>query len=234
MKVLLAEPANADKQSLLEPVSKAAHLSEIISDLNEVLLYARTGDYDVIILNPVLTTMAYLDLIISLRKKGINTPILYVAWSSTVEGRIMALNNGADDALSSPFEPEEFSARLRALARRRAVFLGDNIHVGDIWFNRRLRLIEKDGKQEKLRGKEFAVMEMFALNPDQVIPKNKFADKIWGYDSEAEYNNVEVYVSFLRKKLRRLESKLKIASVRDVGYYLDRKEVDDFDEWYYI
>ncbi len=234
MKVLLAEPNNAGKQSLLGAVKEAAHLSEKISEYDEIIPYARTGDYDVIVLNPVFVTVDYLDVIIRIRKKNVHTPILYVSSTSTLEGRVMALNNGADDALSSPFAQEEFSARLRSLARRRAVYIGDKFPVGDIWFDRRLRLIERDGKQEKLCGKEFALMEMFALNLDQVIPKNKFSDKIWGYDSEAEYNNVEVYVSFLRKKLRRLESKLKIASVRDVGYCLDRKEVDDFDEWYYM
>ena len=233
MKVLLMEPNEAGKDSVRIPVSQASHLSEKISEYDEILPYARTGDYDVIVLNPVFHTVDYLRLITRLRKKGINTPILYVAFSSTVEGRVMALDNGADDALSRPFATEELSARLRALARRRAVYVGDKFLVGDIWFNRRLRLIEKDGKQAKLRGKEFAVMEMFAFNSEQVIPKSKFADKIWGYDSEAEYNNVEVYVSFLRKKLRSVGSRLKIASVRDVGYFLDRKDVDELDEWYY-
>ncbi len=234
MKVLLVEPNNAGKNSLFVPVSNAAHLSDKISEYDEILPYAKTGDYDVIVLNTVFVTMDYLNVIIRLRKNGIHTPIFYVSASSTVEARVMAINNGADDALSSPFAQEEFTARLRSLARRRAVFIGDKFSVGDIWFDRRLRTIEKDGKQEKLRGKEFALMEIFAINPNQVIPKNKFTDKIWGYDSDAEYNNVEVYVSFLRKKLRSLDSKLKIVSVRDVGYYLDRKEVDDFDEWYYM
>lgn len=234
MKVLLLEPYDAGKNSVLEAVSKASHLSEKISEYDELIPYARTGDYDVIVLNPVYQTMDYLELVIRLRKHGIHTPILYVASSSTVEGRVMALDNGADDALGRPFALEEFSSRLRALARRRAVFLGDTIRVGDIWFDRRLRIIRREGKQERLRGKEFAFMEMFAVFPEQVIPKSKFADKIWGYDSEAEYNSVEVYVSFLRKKLRAIGSKLKITSVRDVGYSLDRSELDDLDEWYYM
>ena len=223
MKILLVEPENANTGSLYETVKKYIHSVDKVSAYDTLVSYARTGNYDLIILNPVYSSEEYIFRTVRLRKRKIKLPIFFVSASSTIEARVLALDNGADDAISRPFDLEEFYARIRALGRRHGDYSEDSMPLGDVVFNRRMHLLEKDGKSEKLGGKEFPVMEMLALNPRQIISKEKLADKIWGYDFDAEYNTVEVYISILRRKLRRLGSELKIASVRGVGYHLSWK-----------
>ena len=134
----------------------------------------------------------------------------------------MGLDSGADDYLAKPFIMEELLARLRALTRRKGTYLGDTLSQGNLKLNRDTGELLCSDSSVKLGNKEYQVMEMLLANPKQTIAKDRFVEKIWGYDTEAEYNSVEVYISFLRKKMSKLNSDMAIKTVRGRGYLLDK------------
>ena len=134
--------------------------------------------------------------------------------------KITGLNAGADDYLAKPFSTDELLARVKALLRRKEVFTGDIISTGDITLNRNTFEVTCKEKSITFGKKEFYILEMLALSQGKSIGKEAFISKIWGYDSEAEYNTIEVYISFIRRKLNALHSTLEIKSIRGLGYIL--------------
>ena len=139
---------------------------------------------------------------------------------SEIEDKINGLDCGADDYLTKPFVTSELLARIRSLTRRKGEYVSDDFIFGDLKLNKKtysLCFMESD---VKLSLKEYQIMEMLIANPKQIIPKERFIEKIWGYDTEAEYNTIEVYISFLRKKLAAVSSKTEIKSLRGIGYTL--------------
>ena len=154
----------------------------------------------------------------TLRENRINTPILMLSAKSEISDKVIGLNMGADDYLAKPFDTNEFLARIRALLRRKATFTGDVLSYNDILLDRDTFKLVKGEKSIALGKKEFEILEMLILNEGKSIDKEKFIEKIWGYDSDAEYNTIEVYVSFLRKKLVAVGSKTEIKSLRGIGY----------------
>ena len=139
---------------------------------------------------------------------------------SEISDKIVGLNLGADDYLTKPFNTDELVARIRALSRRKGQFTGDILSYGDINLNRDTIELTKGEKKIALGKKEFQILEMLILNGGKIIDKEKFIEKIWGFDTEAEYNTIEVYVSFLRKKFNAVGAKTEIKSVRGIGYTL--------------
>ena len=144
--------------------------------------------------------------------------------SSEISDKIIGLNLGADDYISKPFDTNELLARIRALLRRKATFTGDVLSYGDILLDRDSFKLVKGQKSIALGKKEFQILEMLILNEGKSIDKEKFIEKIWGYDTDAEYNTIEVYVSFLRKKLIAVGSNTEIKSLRGIGYTLGVKD----------
>lgn len=153
-------------------------------------------------------------------------PVLMLTARGDLEDRVRGLETGADYYLPKPFEKEELIACLRTITRRRTESVVKELAYGD------LTLSEKDGflsctatgKQIRLGAKEYQMMELFLRNPEQILQKETMTDRIWGYDSEAEYNNLEVYVSFLRKKLTFLNSRVRIRTIRGMGYSLEEEK----------
>ena len=139
---------------------------------------------------------------------------------SEITDKIDGLNLGADDYITKPFNTEELIARIRALMRRKATFTGDVLTFADISLDRDTFNLCKDDKKIALGKKEFQILEMLILNQGKSIDKEKFIEKIWGSDTDAEYNTIEVYVSFLRKKLSAVGAKAEIKSLRGIGYTL--------------
>jgi DNA-binding response OmpR family regulator len=159
-----------------------------------------------------------------LRQKKFDLPILMLSAKSEISDKIDGLNLGADDYLTKPFNTEELLARIRALLRRKDQFTGDILTCGDISLNRDTLELLRGEKKIALGKKEFQILEMLILNAGKIIDKEKFIEKIWGYDTEAEYNTIEVYVSFLRKKFNAVGANTEIKSVRGVGYTLGEKK----------
>lgn len=185
---------------------------------------ALTGIYDAIVLDIMLPGKNGLEVLSSLRGAKVSTPILLLTARSEIEDKIVGLDAGADDYLTKPFETGELLARIRALTRRRDEYTGDELNCGKTKLDRRTHELKCVGCSVKLGQKEFQILEMLMLNGRQIIPRERFIEKIWGYDSDAEYNAIEVYISFIRKKLSAVNSELRIQAVRGVGYSLEGAE----------
>ena len=157
-----------------------------------------------------------------LRGEKFSVPILMLTAKDEVEDKVAGLDFGADDYMTKPFATPELLARIRALSRRKGEVLDEEICYEDIVLKlKRNELICGENKV-KLSLKEFKIMEFFLKNPEQIITKERLIEKIWGDDSDAEYNNVEVYISFLRKKLSFLGTKVEIKTSRGSGYLLEK------------
>ena len=185
--------------------------------------YALGGEYDAIILDVMLPGMDGFTVLKKLRQAGNSVPVLMLTARGELEDRVKGLESGADYYLPKPFEKQELIAILRAITRRKDETVIAELSFGDI------SLSEKDGKLTctktgqsiKLGAKEYQMMELFLRNPGQILPKETMIERIWGLESDAEYNHLEVYVSFLRKKLAFLGSTVKIRVTRGLGYALE-------------
>jgi DNA-binding response OmpR family regulator len=186
--------------------------------------YAMSGIYDAILLDIMLPGQNGIDMLRSIRAKGNTTPVLLLTAKSEVEDKITGLDTGADDYLTKPFAAGELLARLRAITRRKDHFIGDELCVGNTTLDMNAHELRNEGNTVKLPSKEYQIMELLMQNNRQIIPKERFIEKIWGFDTNAEYNTIEVYVSFVRKKLAAIGSDLRIKAVRGVGYALETPE----------
>ena len=160
----------------------------------------------------------------ALRKEKVSIPVLLLTARSEVEDKIKGLDAGADDYLTKPFDPGELLARLRALSRRKGEYEdGDNPSFADISLNRRSMELSCGERTIRLGQKEALLLEVLIANRSFIVSKDTLAEKVWGPDDDTEYNSVEVYISFLRKKLNLLGSRVQIRSTRNIGYSLEEK-----------
>jgi two-component system response regulator ArlR len=150
-------------------------------------------------------------------------PIIVISARSAELDKAAALDMGADDYLTKPFSTGELLARIRALTRRKGEVEVDCLHFAELQLNRQTYDLIQGETRMKLSLKEYQIMEMLLSNPEQIIPKERFIEKIWGYESDVEYNNIEVYISFLRKKLTAIHSTVQIRTARGIGYFLEKK-----------
>jgi DNA-binding response OmpR family regulator len=185
------------------------------------LEYGCTGLYDCIVLDIMLPIMDGLQVLRQLRKNKISTPVMLLTAKSEVEDKICGLDCGADDYLTKPFSTGELLARIRALTRRTGEVNLDTFDYQGLSLNKHTYMLSYSNQSVKLSLKEYQIMEMLLKNPNQIITKERFIEKIWGFESDVEYNNLEVYISFLRKKLHSIQSKANIHTTRGVGYYLE-------------
>ena len=190
------------------------------TDGEQGLDYALSGIYDLIILDIMMPKIDGFTLLKILRKNSIDAPVLMLSAKSEISDKIDGLNLGADDYITKPFNTEELLARIKALLRRKEKFTGDILSFNDISLDRDSFELICSSNRINLGKKEFQILEMLILNQGKSIDKEKFIEKIWGYDTDAEYNTIEVYVSFLRKKLVAVGAATEIKSIRGVGYTL--------------
>lgn len=222
MKILLVEDEKQLSEALCEILLKNKYSVDAVLDGENGLNYGLTDIYDVIILDIMLPKINGLDVLKSLRKNGISKPVILLTAKGTIEDKIIGLDAGADDYLAKPFSPEELLARLRALTRRNGDFINDNIlEFGDIKLNLLTYEMVVWDTSITLTLKEFKILKYFMQRPKIVVSKDDLITKLWGFDSEIEYNNIEVYISFLRKKLSYVDSHVKITTIRRVGYRLE-------------
>lgn len=226
MKLLLVEDEKQLSEALTQILIKNNYSVDAVFDGEDGFDYGLTDIYDAIILDIMLPKMNGLDILKNLRKKGISTPIILLTAKGSIEDKVLGLDYGADDYLSKPFSPEELLARLRAITRRKGLMLNDNIlEFIDIKLNISTYNIEVNGTSLTLTSKEFDILKYFMERPTSVVTKDDLITKLWGFDSDVEYNNIEVYISFLRKKLTYLESNVQITTLRRVGYKLEEQDV---------
>ena len=222
MRILLVEDEKQLSEALQQILIKNKYTVAAVYNGDEGLEYALTGVYDVIILDIMLPKLNGIEILKMIRKRKISTPVILLTAKSSVEDKILGLDSGADDYLPKPFSIDELLARLRALTRRSGDFINENVlEFSDIRLNLSTYEMEVNDNSITLTQKEFDILKYFMQRPKLVVSKDDLITKLWGFDSDIDYNNIEVYISFLRKKLAYVESNVKITTIRRVGYRLE-------------
>lgn len=222
MRLLLVEDEKRMAQALCEILRQEKYDVDCCYDGQSGLDAAESGVYDVMILDVMLPKLSGFEVAQQLRRSGIHTPILMLTAKAELDDKVTGLDSGADDYLTKPFMTRELLARLRALLRRNIDTPDGTLGFGDIALDSKsyeLRCTET-GQCVRLSEKEWRIMEYLISNHGQILTREQLAVKIWGFESDAEYNNVEVYMSFTRKKLAFVGAKTEIKAVRGVGYQL--------------
>lgn len=222
MRVLIVEDEVRLAATLQDLMELDGYAADVCHDGESGLDNALSGIYDVVILDVMLPKMDGFSVLRQLRASGSAVPVLMLTARSELSDRVSGLDQGADYYLTKPFEPKELMACVRALGRRQPELRNtDQIQCADLTLEKSAFTLSCGERSVRLSRREFDMMELLMLNQKQVITKESLLLKIWGYESDAEDNNVEVYISFLRKKLVFLNSQVSISTVRKVGYFLD-------------
>lgn len=221
MRILIVEDEVRLAEALGQIMTEQKYLADLVYTGPDGLDYGLTGQYDVIVLDVMLPGMDGLRVARSLREAKISTPILMLTARDEVPDKVAGLDCGADDYMTKPFAAEELLARIRALARRQGEVVAEVLSFADLTLNLSSRCLQQGTREVRLGFKEFEVLRLLISYPKMVVPKEDIILNVWGADSDAEDNNVEVYVSFLRKKLQFLASCVTIRTVRKVGYFLE-------------
>ena len=219
-----------EDETALSEVIRAAFTDEkfevdLAEDGETGYLLGSSGMYDAIILDGMLPEMDGYDVLRKWRQGQIHTPVLMLTARSELEDKLKGLGLGADDYLTKPFDMEELVARIRVITRRQGAVQIDYLELEDLRLNLDSGVIVNTETQQEVRlgKKEFQLLELFMRNYGQTLRREQIAEKLWGYDCEAEYNNVEVYISFTRRKLKYIESRVLIKAVRGIGYRLEKR-----------
>lgn len=221
MRILVIEDELHLAEALTQILKKNNYIVDTVNDGESGLDNALSGIYDLILLDIMLPKINGLDVLKQIRKEEIATPVILLTAKGEISDKVTGLDSGADDYLPKPFATEELLARIRAMSRRKGEVLPDNIlRFGDIELNPETLMLTCGRKEVKLILKESQLLELLITRKNSASSKELIIEKIWGFDSEVEHNHVEVYISFLRKKLQHLNSKVKINTVRGVGYTL--------------
>jgi DNA-binding response OmpR family regulator len=221
MNILIMKDSARPADVLEKMVADQKYLMDVVCGSEDGVEYARTGRYDVIVLDVVQPKAEDFEVVHRLRESHCVTPVLVLSGKQDVQDCIKSLDSGADDYMARPFVPEELLARLRALSRRQGPIIMDELKYEDLVLNLNNSQLTCGDKSVHLSFKEYEVLKLLITSTRLVVSKDELIDKIWGAESGAEDNNVEVYISFLRKKLRNLESRVNIGTIRKMGYHLE-------------
>ena len=223
LRLLLIEDEKGLADSLSAILKKENYIVDNYSDGESGLYAALSNIYDVIILDVMLPKLNGFEVLKRLRDEKISTPVLNLTAKCDISDMVTGLDIGADDYLTKPFIIEELLARLRALCRRQGEILSDVLTFGnmELDLSKCLLVCQATGMSINISQKEMQLLEILMINKHQVLTKEQLTVKIWGYDSHTEYNNVEVYISFIRKKISFIRAGIKIKAVRGIGYILE-------------
>jgi DNA-binding response OmpR family regulator len=225
MNILIVEDEKRLADALSQIFLEQKYIVDVVYDGKDGLDYAVSGIYDCIILDIMLPSMNGFDVCLELRRQKITTPVLMLTAKDTISDKVRGLDTGADDYMTKPFSPEELLARVRVLTRRRGEVILDEMRCYDLTLHidQSKLSCDKSTKSIHLNFKECELLKMFFSKPEIIISKQDIIARIWGYDSDAGDNNVEAYISFLRKKLTFVESSTEILSAKKLGYKLTSK-----------
>ncbi len=221
MKILIVEDEKGLAEALGEILRREGYSAELAFDGKSGLEKVMTGKYDCMILDIMLPLMNGLDVLSYIRVKEMDIPVLLLTAKSEVEDKINGLDCGADDYLTKPFETGELLARIRAIARRINQVPDINPKFGDITLELRKFELICGSNTVVLGRREFRMMELLISSTGHIVTKESFVNEIWESSDESAYNNVEVYISFLRKKLHLIHSRVQIKTRRGLGYCLE-------------
>ena len=224
MKILLAEDEAALSEAVADILRYHKYIVDTVDNGADAYDYALYGDYDGVILDIMMPKKDGLTVLSDLRENGCNTPVLLLTAKSQVDDRIRGLDAGADDYLTKPFDMGELLARVRAILRRREEFRPDLLQYGDLTLNVQSGSISCGEETVVLPKQEYRMMEQLMLHHEVYLSSEDLLEKAWGYNSEADINSVWLYISYLRKRLSSINSKVEIVSKRNYGYKLEKGE----------
>lgn len=224
MRILLAEDERSLSRAVVALLEKNNYSADAVCDGAEALEYLAAENYDAVILDIMMPKMDGLTVLRKLRERGGHVPVLMLTAKSEVEDRVAGLDTGANDYLTKPFATAELLARIRAMTRTQAVQTDSRLSFGNVVLDQTTFELSAPGGSFRLANREYQMIELLMRNPRQVIPTERFLEKIWGYDSDVEVNVVWVYISYLRKKLAALHANVQIRATRNTGYSLEEKQ----------
>ena len=221
MQILIAEDERALSNALKKLLEQRGYFVDAVYDGRDAVEYARSVSYSLIILDVMLPGLDGFGVVQALRREGIGTPILMLTARTSTPDKVQGLNSGADDYMTKPFDTEELLARVGALTRRTGDVVVDTVRCADLTLELGSARLLCGDDSVQLSRKEFAVLRTFLFNPTMTIGTDTLIANAWGMDSDATDNNVEVYISFLRKKLKYLGSRVAIRKLQRIGYRLE-------------
>ncbi len=222
MRLLLAEDERELSNALVAILKHSNYTVDAVYDGQEALEYLSSQDYDGVILDIMMPKTDGITVLKTIRRQGNMVPVIILTAKSEIDDRVLGLDSGANDYLTKPFAARELLARIRAMTRQAGA--GDScLSFGSLTLNRATYELSSPSGCFRLANKEFQMMELLLSNPKHVVSTERFMEKIWGYDSEAELSVVWVYISYLRKKLAALNAGVQIRASRNVGYSLEER-----------
>ena len=221
MRILLAEDERSLSRAVIALLERNNYSADAVYDGEEALAYLEAGNYDALILDLMMPKVDGMTVLRRLREAGNPIPVLILTAKSEVDDKVLGLDTGANDYLTKPFSTQELMARIRAMTRSQTGQISSRLTFGNIILDQTTFELSSPTGSFRLANKEFQMMELLLRNPKQLIPSERFLERIWGYDSDVELNVVWVYISYLRKKLTALRANIQIKVTRNVGYSLE-------------
>lgn len=227
MRILLVEDEQRMADAIVELLRQEKYEVEVANDGITGMDLLLCNLYDVVILDVMLPGMSGIEMVKECRNRKNMVPILMLTAKSEVEDKVLGLDSGANDYLTKPFAVKELLARIRALGRRNNTIPDCSIEAGELALMKDTMILscKTSGEEIRLSEKEYKIMEALMSNYGKILTRETLSLRVWGYENEAEYNNVEVYISFTRKKLSFIGTTMEIKAVRGVGYELKEKNV---------
>lgn len=223
MRLLLAEDEKTLSNALVTILKHNNYSVDAVYNGEDAIDYIETGVYDGAILDIMMPKVDGITVLKTIRAGGNKMPVLLLTAKSDVDDKVLGLDAGADDYLTKPFVTKELLARIRAMTRRQAELTDNSLSFGDLKLDRVSFELSSPSGKLPLTAKEFQIMESFMNQPSQIISAERLMEKIWGFDSDSEINVVWTYISYLRKKLKLLQSGVTIKAVRNIGYTLENE-----------
>ena len=226
MRLLVVEDEYRLSELISSRLKKEKYTVDVSLDGEEGLYNALSDIYDLIILDIMLPKVDGIEILKNIRKNNIKAKVIMLTAKSELDDKLLGFENGADDYITKPFHIDELVARINVQLRKSNSITNNTIEYGDIKLDlKKCNLINKNTNDEiNIINKEFQLLEYFLNNPNQVLSKELIYDKVWGMENDIMSNNLEAYLSFIRKKLKLIDSKVNIKSVRNLGYKMEYKD----------
>lgn len=222
MRILIVEDEKKIADGVQKILQKEGYETDTVYDGLNGLDYILSNVYDLILLDIMLPKINGVDVLKNARAEGITTPIILLTARFQPEDKINGLDSGADDYLTKPFDAGELLARIRTRTRKSNIVTNDRTEAFDIWLEKSTFKLHGKEKSIKLAKKEYLLLEYLILNKGQILERDSIITKIWGYNDTSEYNNLDVYISFLRKKLNYVGAMTCIVTTKGIGYSLEQ------------
>ena len=224
MRILIVEDEKQIADGIYKILRKEGYEVDTVYNGLDGLDYILSDIYDLVLLDIMLPKINGIDVLKNARAEGITTPVIMLTAKFQPADKINGLDSGADDYLTKPFDAGELLARIRTRTRKTNTVASDKTEAYDIWLEKSTFKLHGKEKSVKLAKKEYQLLEYFMINKGQILERDSIITKVWGYDDSAEYNNLDVYMSFLRKKLKYVEAKASIVTTKGIGYSLEPGE----------